>query len=68
MQLSDNEGKSWIIKKLALAPEHNDWHGVLKKGRKPQHGFGTVGYCAATQSSDDYTSYDLKENLLCILP
>ena len=48
--LSDDEGKTWIIKKLTLAPSHNDWHGIVKKGSKPQHGFGTIGYCAVTQS------------------
>jgi formylglycine-generating enzyme required for sulfatase activity len=48
--LSDDEGKTWTIKKLVLAPEHNDWHGIVKKGSKPQHGFGTLGYCAATQT------------------
>lgn len=48
--LSDDEGATWKIKKLALAPPHNDWRGVVKKGSKPQHGFGTVGYCAASQA------------------
>lgn len=48
--LSDDEGKTWKIKKLAPAPPHNDWHGIIKKGSKPQHGFGTVGYCAAAQT------------------
>lgn len=48
--LSDDEGKTWTIKKLDMAPAHNDWHGVVKKGKKPQHGFGTLGYCAVTQS------------------
>ncbi len=48
--LSDDEGRTWKIKKLSLAPEHNDWHGIIKRGSKPQHGFGTVGYCAATQT------------------
>lgn len=48
--LSDDEGKTWKIKKLEMAPEHNDWHGIVKKGSKPQHGFGTLGYCAAAQS------------------
>lgn len=48
--LSDDEGKTWKIKKLSLAPPHNDWHGIVKKGSKPQHGFGTLGYCAATQA------------------
>lgn len=50
--LSDDEGKTWKIKKLALAPEHNDWHGIIQKGKKPQHGFGTLGYCAATQTEN----------------
>lgn len=50
--LSDDEGETWKIKKLYLAPEHNDWHGVVKKGSKPQHGFGTVGYCAAAQAEN----------------
>ena len=50
--LSDDEGETWKIKKLDLAPEHNDWHGVVKKGTKPQHGFGTLGYCAATQAEN----------------
>ena len=48
--LSDDEGKTWTIKKLEMAPEHNDWHGVVKRGSKPQHGFGTLGYCAVTQA------------------
>lgn len=48
--LSDDEGQTWKIKRLALAPEHNDWHGIVKKGSKPQHGFGTLGYCAAVQA------------------
>lgn len=48
--LSDDEAKTWKIKKLSLAPQHNDWHGIIKKGSKPQHGFGTVGYCAAAQA------------------
>ena len=50
--LSDDEGKTWKIKRLAMAPEHNDWYGVLKKGKKPQHSYGTLGYCAATQSAN----------------
>lgn len=50
--LSDDEGKTWKIKRLDLAPEHNDWHGIVKKGSKPQHGFGTLGYCAAVQAAN----------------
>jgi formylglycine-generating enzyme required for sulfatase activity len=48
--LSDDEGATWKIKKLAMAPAHNDWRGIVKKGKKPQHGFGTLGYCAVTQA------------------
>jgi len=48
--LSDDEGETWKIKKLSLAPEHNDWHGIVEKGKKPQHSYGTVGYCAAVQA------------------
>jgi formylglycine-generating enzyme required for sulfatase activity len=48
--LSDDEGVTWTIKQLALAPAHNDWRGVIKKGSKPQHGYGTIGYCIASQS------------------
>jgi hypothetical protein len=33
-----------------MAPAHNDWRGIVKKGKKPQHGFGTLGYCAVTQA------------------
>lgn len=50
--LSDDEGETWKIKKLALAPSHNDWTGIVAKGRKPHHGFGTLGYCAVTQSDN----------------
>jgi len=50
--LSDDEGHTWKIKNLALAPEHNDWRGIVKSGMKPQHGFGTVGYSAVTQSEN----------------
>jgi formylglycine-generating enzyme required for sulfatase activity len=50
--LSDDEGKSWKIKKLALAPPHNGWTGVVPKSGKPQHGYGTLGYCDAVQAPD----------------
>lgn len=50
--LSDDEGKTWTIKRLALAPEHNDWSGKILKGKKPQQSFGTLGYCGATQSAN----------------
>lgn len=46
--LSDDEGKTWKIKRLPLVPPHNGWIGVVNKG-KPQEGFGTLGYCVATQ-------------------
>lgn len=48
--LSADEGETWTIKRLAMAPEHNDWSGRVVKGKKPQQSFGTVGYCTATQS------------------
>ncbi len=50
--LSDDEGKTWHTKKLALATPHNGWHGVVPKTGKPQHGFGTLGYCDAVQAPD----------------
>jgi antitoxin component YwqK of YwqJK toxin-antitoxin module len=50
--LSDDEGKSWKIKKLATATPHAGWTGTVPKGGKPQHGFGTLGYCDAVQTPD----------------
>ncbi len=50
--LSDDEGKTWKIKKLALATPHNGWRGVEQHTGKPQHGFGTLGYCDAVQTPD----------------
>ena len=50
--LSDDEGATWKFKRLALATPHNGWTGVEKHTGKPQHGFGTVGYCDAVQSPD----------------
>jgi formylglycine-generating enzyme required for sulfatase activity len=50
--LSDDEGNTWKIKKLALATHHSDWTGTASRKGKPQHGFGTLGYCDATQSPD----------------
>ncbi len=50
--LSDDEGKTWRIKKLSMATPHADWTGVVPKGGKPQHGFGTLGYCDAVQTPD----------------
>lgn len=47
--LSDDEGKSWKIKKLPHVPPHNEWRGITNKG-KPQEGFGTLGYCVAAQA------------------
>lgn len=48
--LSDDEGETWKIKRLALAPQHNDWTGRVAKGKKPQQAWGTLGYCDVTQS------------------
>jgi formylglycine-generating enzyme required for sulfatase activity len=48
--LSDDEGQTWKTKRLALAPPHVDWRGVVPKTGKPQHGFGTLGYCNAVQT------------------
>jgi formylglycine-generating enzyme required for sulfatase activity len=50
--LSDDEGDSWRIKKLALATPHNSWTGGASPSGKAQQGFGTLGYCDATQSPD----------------
>ena len=50
--LSDDEGKTWRIKKLALATPNNAWTGVASPRGKAQQGFGTLGYCDATQSPD----------------
>lgn len=46
--LSDDQGRTWKIKRLPLVPPHNGWKGVVDKG-KPQEGFGTLGYCVAAQ-------------------
>ncbi|PTQ99398.1 formylglycine-generating enzyme required for sulfatase activity [Mucilaginibacter yixingensis] len=48
--LSDDEGETWKIKRLAMAPQHNDWTGRVAKGKKPQQAWGTLGYCDVTQS------------------
>jgi len=51
--LSDDEGRTWKIKRLALATPHNGWTGKPPAGNgKPQHGYGTLGYCDATQTPD----------------
>ena len=50
--LSDDEGQTWKTKRLALATPHVGWTGVAAKNRKPQHGFGTLGYCDAVQTPD----------------
>src|SRR5699024_4384070 len=49
--LSDDEGKTWTIKKLPYVPPHNGWKGSVDK-EKPQEGWGTIGYCTAVQSPD----------------
>ena len=48
--LSEDEGQTWIVKKLDLAPPHDGWPREIRKGKKPQHGFGTIGYSASAQS------------------
>lgn len=51
--LSDDEGQTWKIKRLAMATPHNGWTGVPPpKNGKPQHGYGTLGYCDAVQTPD----------------
>jgi len=51
--LSDDEGRTWKIKRLALATPHNGWTGTPPpKNGKPQHGYGTLGYCDAVQTPD----------------
>ena len=50
--LSDDEGKTWKIKRLSLATPHNGWKGVETHTGKPQHGYGTLGYCDAVQTPD----------------
>jgi hypothetical protein len=50
--LSDDEGRSWSIKKVEAAPCHAGWRGIGRTTGKPQHGFGTLGYCDAVQSPD----------------
>lgn len=51
--LSDDEGQTWKIKRLVLATPHNGWTGVPPpKNGKPQHGYGTLGYCDAVQTPD----------------
>ncbi|HTY85844.1 MAG TPA: SUMF1/EgtB/PvdO family nonheme iron enzyme [Candidatus Acidoferrum sp.] len=51
--LSDDEGQTWKIKRLALATPHNGWSGKPPPGNgKPQHGYGTLGYCDAVQTPD----------------
>jgi hypothetical protein len=51
--LSDDEGQTWKIKRLALAPPHNGWPGKPPPGNgKPQHGYGTLGYGDAVQTPD----------------
>jgi len=50
--LSDDEGETWKIKPLRLAPPHNQWKGVPQTTGKPQHGYGTLGYCDAVQAPD----------------
>ncbi|MBN1867912.1 SUMF1/EgtB/PvdO family nonheme iron enzyme [Candidatus Sumerlaeota bacterium] len=48
--LSEDDGATWRIKKLPLVRPHNEWRGRVIRGRKPQHGEGTLGYSAAVQS------------------
>jgi hypothetical protein len=48
--LSDDEGATWRIRKIPLVRPHNEWNGHVVRGRKPQHGEGTLGYSAAVQS------------------
>jgi formylglycine-generating enzyme required for sulfatase activity len=50
--LSDDEGNTWKIKPLAMAPPHAGWTGTASSSGKPQHGYGTLGYCDAVQSPD----------------
>ena len=52
--LSDDEGQTWKIKRLTLATPHNGWTGKPPAGKngKPQHGYGTLGYCDAVQTPD----------------
>jgi formylglycine-generating enzyme required for sulfatase activity len=51
--LSDDEGQTWKIKRLATATPHNGWTGTPPpKNGKPQHGYGTLGYCDAVQTPD----------------
>jgi len=51
--LSDDEGQTWKIKRLALATPHCGWTGAPPPGNgKPQHGYGTLGYCDAVQTPD----------------
>ncbi len=51
--LSSDEGQTWTIKRLALATPHNGWTGKPPPGNgKPQHGYGTLGYCDAVQTPD----------------
>jgi formylglycine-generating enzyme required for sulfatase activity len=51
--LSDDEGRTWTIKRLGPAPPHNGWTGKPPPGNgKPQHGFGTLGYADAVQTPD----------------
>ena len=51
--LSDDEGQTWKIKRLAMATPHNGWTGTPPpKNGKPQHGYGTLGYCDAVQTPD----------------
>ena len=47
------KGQTWKVKRLALAPPHNGWTGKPPPGNgKPQHGYGTLGYCDAVQTPD----------------
>ncbi len=73
--LSQDEGKTWTIKKLPLTPPHNEWRGVVDEG-KPQQGFGTIGYCDVAQlpngvihlvSSKSYPAVDFAFNEAWIL-
>jgi formylglycine-generating enzyme required for sulfatase activity len=50
--LSDDEGGTWTVKKLHMAPKHNDWNGTISPERKPQQYHGTVGYSDAVQTPD----------------
>lgn len=47
--LSTDDGKTWKIKKLPSATPHQNWRGITDKSW-PNEGWGTLGYCTATQN------------------